>query len=182
VDEGARIADAEGLSSITLARVADALGVRSPSLYNHVSGHDGLVRLIAIRSLGELADTLRDAAVGRAGEDALTASAHAYRDYARRHPGRYAATVRAPDPGDSEHLASAAAAVEVMLAVLTAWGLEGPEAVHAVRVIRSALHGFVTIESGGGFGLPLDLDESFERLIATLTAGLAEVGTRAEQR
>jgi AcrR family transcriptional regulator len=182
VEEGARIADAEGLSSITLARVADALGVRPPSLYNHVSGHDGLVRLIAIRSLGELAGTLRDAAVGRAGEDALTASAHAYRDYARGHPGRYAATVRAPDPGDSEHVASAAAAVEVMLAVLTAWGLEGQEAVHAVRVIRSALHGFATIETGGGFGLPLDLDQSFERLITTLIAGLAEVGIGAEHR
>jgi hypothetical protein len=60
-----------------------------------------------------------------------------------------------------------------MLAVLTAWGLDGQEAVHAVRVIRSALHGFVTIETDRGFGLPLDLDESFERLIAVLLAGLA---------
>jgi hypothetical protein len=31
----------------------------------------------------------------------------------------------------------------------------------------------VALEAGGGFGLPLDLDTSFERLVATLTHGLS---------
>ena len=67
VQEAARIADAEGLDEVTLARVAAALGVRAPSLYNHVDGRAGLLRLLALRSIDELADALRDAAVGRAG-------------------------------------------------------------------------------------------------------------------
>jgi AcrR family transcriptional regulator len=172
VDEALRIADADGLQAVTLARVARGLGVRAPSLYNHVDGHSALMRLMALRSLAELTEVIRDAAVGRSGEDALVAIAHAYRAYAVGHPGRYATTVRAPDPGDEERAALAARPVSVMVAVLGAWGLEGDDAVHEVRLIRSALHGFATIEADGGFGLPLDLDESFERLIATVLVGL----------
>jgi len=63
--------------------------------------------------------------------------------------------------------------VDVVIAVLRAYGLDGDDAIHGVRVIRSALHGFVMLETGGGFGIPLDLDESFARLVATLDRGLA---------
>ena len=172
VEEALRIADADGLGEVTLARVAAALDVRPPSLYNHVDGRDGLLRLLALRSLSELTDVLRDAAVGRAREDAMRAIAHAYRGYARRHPGGYAAIQRAPATGDAEQAAAAARVLDVLLAVLAGWGLEGELAVHHIRVIRSALHGFVTLEAEAGFGLPLDLDQSFELLIATLLAGL----------
>ncbi len=172
VDEAISIADADGLAEVTLARVAAALGVRAPSLYNHVAGREALLRLVALRGVTSFGDALRDAAVGRAGEDALVAIVQAYRAFAHAHPGLYAATVRAPAPGDEELLAAAARPVEVLGAVLAAWKLEGDAAVHHVRVIRSALHGFVTIEAGGGFGLPLDLDGSFSLLAETLLAGL----------
>jgi len=41
-----------------------------------------------------------------------------------------------------------------------------------VRVVRSALHGFVALELNGGFGMSLDLDESFDRLVDVLARGL----------
>lgn len=172
VEEAARIADTDGLAAVTLARVAAALGVRAPSLYNHVDGHDALLRLLSMRSIDELGETLRDAAIGRSGAEALDAIAYAYRAYARRHPGRYAATVRAPAPGDDELAAVARRPIEVLTAVLRAWGLSGEAALHRVRVIRAALHGFVAIEAEGGFRLQLELDESFELMLAMLLAGL----------
>ena len=172
IDAAIAIADRDGLEAVTLARVADSLGIRAPSLYHHVAGHDGLLRAIALRGLSELTSALQSAALGRSGTDALTATAHAYRDYAHAHPGAYAATVRAPAPGDIEHEQAGGAAIEVLAAVLREWRLEDEEMLHAVRVIRSALHGFVSLEASGGFALPLDLDQSFERLIRTLAAGL----------
>jgi AcrR family transcriptional regulator len=174
VDVAAAIADAHGLDAVTLARVADELGVRPPSLYNHVHGRPELLRAIALRGVLELAAALREAAVGRSGADALTAAAHAYRAYATAHPGLYAATVAAPAVGDEEHLAAAAQAVDVLLAVMRAWGLEGDEAIHAVRAVRSAVHGFVAIEAAGGFGMAVDVDVSFDRLVCTLAEGLGE--------
>ena len=173
VDAAAPIADAEGLDAVTLARVAGELGVRAPSLYNHVDGRGGLLRALALRGVRALTAALRDAAVGRAGADALAATARAYRAYAHAHPGLYAATVTAPAPDDPEHQAAAGETVEVVYAVLRAWDLDGDEAVHAARAFRSSVHGFVALEAAGGFGIPVDLDESFDRLVAILAEGLA---------
>jgi AcrR family transcriptional regulator len=172
VDAAATIADAEGLQAVTLARVAGELGVRAPSLYNHVDGLPGLLRAVALRAVRELTATLRDAAVGRSGDDALAATARAYRDYARDHPGRYAASVAAPTSEDAEHRAAAKETFDVVAAALRSWDLDGDEAIHAARTFRSAIHGFVALEAAGGFGIPLDLDESFDRLVATLAVGV----------
>jgi AcrR family transcriptional regulator len=173
VDAAAAIADADGLDAVTLARVAGGLGVRAPSLYNHVDGRAGLLRALALRGVRELTAALREAAIGRSGPDALAATARAYRAYAIAHPGLYAASVAAPAPDDAGHLAAAGETVDVVYAVLRGWQLEGDDAVHAVRAIRSAIHGFVLLEATGGFGIPVDVDSSFERLVATLAGGLA---------
>jgi AcrR family transcriptional regulator len=173
VATAADLADAEGLEAVTLSRVAAELGVKPPSLYNHVQGRDGLVRGIALLGLAEMATTLRDAAVGRSGDDALLAAAQAYRGYVREHPGRYAAgAVSAPAPDDLEHREAGAAVVDTFVSVLRAWDLADDDTVHAVRGLRSAVHGFASLEASGGFGLEQDVDESFTRLIAALAAGM----------
>lgn len=179
VEQAGLIADADGLDEVTLARVAAALGVKPPSLYNHVAGRSALLRLISIQSVTELGEELRDAAVGRSGADALRAIAHAYRAYAHAHPGRYISTVWAPGPSDEELTAAATRAVKVLATVLASgWGLEGDAVLHHVRVLRAALHGFVAIEAEGGFGLPLDRDESFELMLTTVIAGLGREQSR----
>jgi AcrR family transcriptional regulator len=174
VSAAAEMADADGLEALTLARLAGSLGVRTPSLYNHVASLDDVRRRVALLALRELGDALRDPAVGRAGDDALVATAHAYRAYASRHPGRYAATQHPPASADGELTAAAAAAVDVLLAILRGYGLEGEDAIHAARAVRSALHGFVALEAGGGFALPVALDESFDRMVAALARGLGD--------
>jgi AcrR family transcriptional regulator len=168
VEAACAIADREGLEALTLRGVADALGVRSPSLYVHVSGLEDLRNRIAVRGARELALELQAAAAGRAGPDALRAVAESYRAYAQRHPGAYAALQHPRTDDDAfRHL------VDVIRAVLRGYELGSEDdSLHAVRVVRAALHGFVTLEATGGFGLPLDLDETFARLVATLDQGL----------
>jgi hypothetical protein len=79
---------------------------------------------------------------------------------------------RAPAAGDAELEAAAGEAVDVLAGILRAWRLDGDEALHAVRGLRSALHGFVDLERIGGFGLPASLDGSYDRLVQALVAGL----------
>jgi AcrR family transcriptional regulator len=172
VAAAAKLADAEGLQALTLARLATDLGVRPPSLYAHVGGLEDVRRRLAIRGSRELGVELQKAAAGRARADALRAIAVAYRQYGASHPGTYAALQHAPDPDDPEAVAAATAAVDVVLAVLRGYGLDGDDAIHAARIIRSAFHGFVTLEGAAGFGIPLALDETFSRLVRTLDAGL----------
>ncbi len=168
VEEGVRIADEVGLSSLTLAALAQRLGVRQPSLYKHIAGTDALRRSIAIRAKSELADVLGRAAVGRARGEAITSMAHAYRVWAREHPGRYAAAQRAPLPGDGDDELASARVVRVVSDVMAGYEPHEDDAIDAIRALRSALHGFVTLEAGGGFGLPVDVDRSFDRLVAGL--------------
>jgi len=162
----------EGLDQATFARLAQVLGVRAPSLYNHVNGRAALLRLITLRGLDDLADAIATAAAGRSGEDGVRAVAHAYRDYARAHPGSYDATLTAPDPADAELRAAAERLLQLLGAILRAWKLDDEQTIDAIRVLRSALHGFVALERGGGFALARDLDASFERLVDTVVAGL----------
>jgi AcrR family transcriptional regulator len=171
VRSAAELADREGLGAVTLARLAQALGVRPPSLYAHVGGVEDLRRRIGALGAHELAGVLGAAATGRAGRDALEAIAHAYRAYAREHPGRYAALQPAGQGLEAQ------AVVDVVVAVLRGYGLEGETAIHAVRTIRAALHGFASLEAEGGFGLPLSVDASFERMVAVLHEGLEGVAS-----
>jgi AcrR family transcriptional regulator len=157
---------------VTLAELAKTLGVQAPSLYNHVDGRAALLRLITLRGLGELSDAIAAAAAGLAGAEALRATAHAYRAYAHSHPGCYEALLAAPDPVDEELRAAAALLLGLLAAILRGWDLEGNEAIDAIRAVRSALHGFVTIEHGGGFALERDIDASFERLVEMLVTAL----------
>lgn len=173
ISEAAELVDEVGWDQLTLASVADRLGVRLPSLYKHIGSLDDLRRGIGLLALAELRDVLASAAIGRSGPDALREVALAYASYARAHPGRYASTIAAPSPGEHERAELAGRVLEVVFAVLAGYGLAGDDAVHATRVMRAALHGFVTLEASGAFGMPQDIAVSYEYLIRTLDESLA---------
>jgi AcrR family transcriptional regulator len=175
VELGLAILDREGLDGLTLARVAEAAGVATPSLYKHVGGLPDLRGRIARRALVELTGRVRAAAVGVSGDAAVRAFAAAYRAYLRDYPARAGLlVVPVPDLPAEEN------PVLVMLAILRGgYGLEGSPAIHATRGFRAAVHGFATLEAAGGFGLPESLDESFDRLVDMITAGLRDYAATA---
>src|ERR1700733_3707639 len=173
VAEAAAVADEVGPERLPLAAIAQRFGVTLPSLYKHVDGLDALKRDLAVLGVRELTAALSAAAVGRARRDALHAIANAYRGYGKAHPGRSAAAVRAPDPDDDEYLAASEAAFAVLLAVLDGYEITGDDAIDAVRSLRAAMHGFVTLEATGGFGLPQSVDTTYARLIDALDTAFA---------
>ena len=175
VSAAAELVDAEGLEGLTLAALAQRLGVRPPSLYAHVAGLADLRLRMAIQAAHDLRDALATAALGRSGGDALRAVADAYRGWALAHPGRYA-TIAHDVADDPEAAAAATAVVDVVLAVMRGYGLEGEDAVHGVRAVRSAMHGFITLEESGGFQMAVDLEQTWTRMIAMLDRGLREDG------
>jgi AcrR family transcriptional regulator len=172
IEEAERMIDEPDAPPLTLAALAGRLGVKQPSLYKHIDGIDGLRRSIAIRAKLELADVMARAAIGKAGGDAITSMSRSYRTWAAAHPGRYPATVRAPLPGDEDDEAASLEATKVAFDIMAGLGLTGDDAIDAIRALRAVLHGFVTLEAGEGFGLPADIDRSFDRAIAGLVSSL----------
>lgn len=173
VRAAAKIADDEGWDALTLARVAGKLRVRSPSLYNHVGGLEALRRELKLLVMRELNTALTRATIGKSRDDAVRALAVAYRAFVKRHPGTYAATMVAAPKNDPAVEAAAGQIVETLLSVLSGYGLDRREGIHAIRAMRSAVHGFAALEIAGGFGIPLDVDKSFDWLVSSLLKGLS---------
>ena len=166
VTEAFAVAEEVGIANLSLAAIAARLGVKVPSLYKHVGGLDDLQQRVTVRARGDLAAALE------ASDGGLASLAVAYRDWARRHPGVYPATLRAPLDGDAEDLATSTRAIAVIYRELAVFGLEGDAAIDATRAIRATLHGFVTLEAAGGFGLPRDIDRSSAHAIELIEGSL----------
>ena len=149
-DVGADLADEIGFDQVTVSELARRLDVKVASLYSHVKNSHDLKTRIALLALEELADKGTTALAGRAGKDALTALADVYRDYARAHPGRYAAAQMRLSP----EAAAASAGVrhaQMTRAVLRGYDVTEPDQTHAVRLLGSTFHGYISLEMGGGF-------------------------------
>ena len=176
VEQAAQMADAAGsVQAVSLTDLAAALAIRVPSLYNHVAGLDDLHRALALYATQQLIICLRGAAAGQVGREALLALAVAYRRFAQNHPGIYPLTQRAPAPDEVALNALAQELLQILLLILASFGVQGEDAIHAVRGLRALLHGFTMLEANEGFKLPLDLDESFRRLITAYLDGLMHI-------
>lgn len=171
VDAAVDVIDECGLDALTLAAVAGRTGVAAPSLYKHVGSLGELRTLVSLRLIEEMTERFTAAVVGRSGVEALAILMREYRAFVVEHPARYAAMPA--DPLNDPALAAAGTKLlNVFLAVLRGHGIEGSEAIHATRCARAITHGFASIEASGGFGLPEDLDETYERLIQMFIASL----------
>lgn len=183
VAAGAALADEVGFASLTLAQLADRVGVRTPSLYKHIASQDDLNRRIAALALTEAADAVDAATQGRVGRDALAAAARAFRDFVIQHPGRYAATIGVEPTGPDDPVAVAGARLlGSFTCVLRSYDVAPDDTVHALRALRSIFHGFGTLQSGQGFQWSADVDESFEWLIALVDNGLRHSASRSTGR
>ncbi|GAB2928782.1 TetR/AcrR family transcriptional regulator [Streptomyces heilongjiangensis] len=174
VRAGAELADEVGFDEVTVSALARRFDVKVASLYSHVRNSHDLRTRIALLALEELADRAAAALAGRAGKDALAAMANVYRDYAREHPGRSTAARMRLDP----ETAAASAGVRharMTRAVLRGYDLEEPDQTHAVRLLGSFFHGYVSLELAGGFSHSLpDSEETWIRLIDALDALLRD--------
>jgi AcrR family transcriptional regulator len=172
-EAAASIADREGLEATTLTAVAVELGIKTPSLYNHVSGLAGLRRLLAMHGSHLLYDVFEETIGDRVGVDALRSIAKADREFAVDHPGLYASFLPAPKPDEDPELYEAMAEPVFLVAhVLLDMGIPPSEAIHLIRALRALLHGFLDLEAKDGFGMPVDIDASFDASVELVIAGI----------
>lgn len=177
VQAAADLINEEGASALSLNRLAEKLDIRTPSLYNHVDGLPGLQRELAAMNARLLADRMSAAAIGKSGLELFLSVAQAFRSYVKEYPGLYLSTLRSSgkqEIRDENLMREEERALKVGLAVMASIGLQGEDAIHALRAFRSTVHGFATLEVAGGFGLPEDCDDSFRRLVDILVAGLQQ--------
>ncbi|MDO0925117.1 TetR-like C-terminal domain-containing protein [Streptomyces sp. TG1A-8] len=173
VAAAADLADEVGFANVSLSALARRFGVRDASLYSHVRNLHDLRTRLALHAGGELVDRIEAAVAGRAGKEALTAFAGAYRSYALEHPGRYAATQIRIDQSLLAGSPALRRTAEVTYGMLRAYGLDEPDLTDAVRLLRSTFHGYCVLESTGGFGAARDVRASWDKAVEALHLALA---------
>lgn len=177
LNAAAELAEEKGLESVSLLQVANKLGIKSPSLYNHLNGIRELSTGLAKLALTKLEGIIRNAAVGRSKGDALTAIAVAYRKFAKENPELYKAILRFPDYSDGGVREAGHAVVRILYQVMEPYHYTKEDTLHFVRGFRSALHGFVSLEEAGFFqGSEANVDKSYEQLVVRFLSTLIVTG------
>lgn len=174
VGMAAKLVDEEGVDQLSLGRLAERLGVRTPSLYNHVAGLSGLQRDLSLYCLRELLARITQAVLGKSRAEAIIAFAESYRAYARESPARYSLTLRAPDPHDLELGMVSAQLVDIGRAILAPYNMGEENTIHAIRSLRSIVQGFSSVEMAGGFAMSVTPDASFRWLLNLFIGGLGK--------
>lgn len=168
----ADLADREGLAAVTLARLAAMSDVRTPTISHHVGSLRQLRADLAVLAVEELTDTVRRASAGKRGADAVRSMYRAYRAFVHAHPGRYAASIEAPDPKDVRRLAAAGRLADLLVEIFGQMGLQADDAIRAARLLRAAVHGYATLELNAAWQTPLDDDATFDWLLEVIISGL----------
>ena len=172
LEAAARIADRHGLAGLTMAALAAELKIKPPSLYSHFDGLPAVEDGLTLRGLDGLLATSREVAMGLSGWAAIEALAKAHRRFALAHPGLYAALLRHAEDRSPAIRTAATAYLQVVLSALREYNLDRETCLHVARVLHAALRGFVTLELNNGFGLPIEVEKSFEVLLGILKTGM----------
>jgi AcrR family transcriptional regulator len=163
----------QGMDGLSIKEVADRLGIRPPSVYAHFEGLPAIRRELAKWGHQALAQRLRDSAVAQSGADGVIAAAKAYLGFIRDEPGLYSATVASGAMADPEAREAASEWLSVLHRLLESMGLSQEDRIHALRGIRSMVHGFGQLEAGGQFRTQVDRDASFDRMLVIFVQGVA---------
>lgn len=160
------IVDRDGWRSLTMTALANELGVKVPSLYNHVPNLEALRGELQNRTLRELGQRLNRKAMGRTGETAMRALAESFRHFAQEHPGRYDLAMQAP-VDLTEFAAASADAGAALHAVIRSYGIDDSSLELQLGAF-SALHGVLVLEHAGFFPPAIDTDRIFELILDVL--------------
>jgi len=171
-----RITEKRGLSNLNIQHLAAELGLKAPSLYNHIKGIDEVKAMVAVSAINYMEKLMREAAIGYAREEALFRVACAVRDFAAGHPELYKAVNLFPMLSPGEYRKILGLHMNVLHRILDTYKLGNNARTQFILAFRSGLHGFVLLEAVGAFGDNSSLDESFKKMIKHLIKMLESKG------
>ncbi len=163
-----KLVEASGPDALTLGAVAQAAGIKSPSLYKHFSDRAALLKTVKIAVLHELEAYLRREMTGPNPNARLKSMARAYRAYGKAAPNRYRVIYSGDAFIDPEIRAACLFSAQPLFEELRAAGIAEARVLPLSRTIVPFLHGFVLMEIGSAFNLGGNVDEAFEAGLETI--------------
>ena len=173
--------ESTGQPVVSLHEVARRLGVKTPSLYNHIKNTKELRYEIFQYAIGQFVANQRAATANKRKDEAVRAFAEAYHTFAVENKGLYRLIMSIPSEEDDRAKEVAIPLLETVVEILTDYGLTEESVAHWQRVLRAILHGFISEEDLGYFYYykSIDLKKSRDIAVQCFLDGLhAELGDK----
>lgn len=149
VNAAAALVVEKGYNKFSVRELAQKLGCKAASLYNHIDSFDDVNREVGKLAAKRMNDELEAASMGKESDKALEALAHEYRHFAKNNYELYQAIMGLPSLDQNDSLRVGRESLLVMRKVVHQYKISEEDAVNFSRCLRGALHGFVSYEIAG---------------------------------
>lgn len=167
----------EGYDGLSLAKLAAALKIKAPSLYNHFASKAALMQAVNALTIRELTEAITQALTTRQGDLGADLSARgqlmasAYRAYALANPVAYRLAFAPPSMDERPDPAQLEALAIPLQAIFTP-SLGEERSLAALRGLWALVHGYVLLEMYGQFRRGGSLEATFQHVVGAYLAGI----------
>lgn len=146
IQTASAIADADGLNKVSLKLVAEKLSIRTPSLYNHITSLDDLLREVAHNGMKTMNDRMIQSAIGNAGDTAIKSISSEYFQFMIEHPGVYETIQWATWRGNAETIKIFNEYKALLTTLVLSCGFNEQDGNEILDLIMGVLHGYTTLQ------------------------------------
>lgn len=162
-----------GISAFSLHALAERLGIKTASLYTHVSGIDEVLAAASEDILRKFHDGQMKSIEGKRRQDALAALAESERSFAKENASFYELIMNLQLSGNQELKDAAACIVEPLMKILSEYRLDEDEKTDAERLFRAVVYGFISQEKHGYFShFSGSTEDSFRFAVSVISSGI----------
>ena len=148
------------------------LGVKPPSLYNHIGGLEDLKMQLMIYGWKQMEQGIIQSVIGVSGYNAIRAGCYAFYEYATENPGLFNAMLWYNKFLNTETMGATSGLFSVLFKVTSSLNISEENCNHIIRTLRGFLEGFSLLVNNEAFGNPISIAESFELSLNVLIEGI----------
>lgn len=172
VAEAVAYIEENGQPVVSLHEIARRLGIKTPSLYNHIKSTKELQHEIFKYAIDRFVSNQLSATKNKKKDDAVIAFAEAYHSFAIANIGLYRLVMSIPSDDRGKEMA--VPLLDAVVSILSDYNLTDETIAHWQRVFRAILHGFISEEELGYFYYynTIDLNKSRDIAVQCFLDGL----------
>ncbi|SDO25222.1 transcriptional regulator, TetR family [Paenibacillus sp. yr247] len=161
-----------GVRELTFPRLAEKLGIKYPSLYNHYPNLEELRTDMAAWLFRLLNEEVGRSLIGKSRGAAVSIYATAYRNLAMKYRGSYELLTSIPKQGNKSLYEESSKHAAILMQILESFELDRAALIHKSRFLRSAIHGFISLNILGFLQteIAVSTEESFLNMISDIIA------------
>lgn len=174
IEKAAELANERGLSYLSVTTLADYLGIKKPSLYNHMKTIEDMHRSLMIYGWRTVSEEVVKGIDFSDEKSNLTEYGRRFYRFAVDNPGVFEAMLWYNKYSDDTLLSATEGLYTFFFKQTDGLGIDRVVANHLLRTYRAFLEGFIMLKIHNSFGNPISMDESFEISMNVLISGIEQ--------